>query len=74
MHKSARNGAAKLLFGVAALALLTSGCATTTASGDAGCVSYGEARLGMPRAEPVPTGKWGDWVADLDDRMTGTCR
>ena len=39
----------------------------------AGCVSYGEARISMPRAEPL-AGAWGAWVADLDDRMTGACR
>jgi protein involved in temperature-dependent protein secretion len=44
--------------------------------GDAGCASYAEARLARPPAETVtevPT-DWADWIADLDDRMTGTCR
>ena len=74
MHKSAWNGAAKLLFVAVMAALLLTGCARTMASGDAGCGSYGEARLTMPDADIVPLGKWGDWIADLDDRMTGTCR
>jgi hypothetical protein len=58
---------------VAALILLT-GCVTTTVSGDAGCLSYGIARAEMPRQEPLPAGPWGYWIADLDDRMTATCR
>lgn len=75
MNRHGRNVAARRSRRVAILALiLTSGCAGTTVSGDAGCTAYGEARLLMPRAEPVPTGKWGDWIADTDDRMTGTCR
>lgn len=54
--------------------ILLSGCAATKAGGiDAGCVSYSEARLDMPPAETVPGGPWGPWIADLDDRMTGTC-
>ena len=60
----------------AMLALLLTGCATTTMPGDAGCASYGEGRLARPPAETVaglPTG-WANWIADLDDRMTGTCR
>ena len=52
--------------------LLISGCATTTVVGDAGCVSYGEARLTMPR--PLGDGPLATWIAALDDRMTGTCR
>lgn len=56
------------------VAILLTGCAGTTANGDAGCVSYGEARLSMPPPETVPGGQWGEWIADLDDRMTGTCR
>lgn len=52
--------------------ILTSGCVKTMAAGDAGCASYGEARLSMPR--PVGAGPLAEWVADLDDRMTGTCR
>ena len=50
---------------------LTSGCATTMATGDAGCVAYSEARLDMPR--PIGTSPLAQWVADLDDRMTGAC-
>lgn len=61
---------------VAALAIPLTGCTTTTSTGDAGCASYAEARLTRPPTETVaaiPTG-WADWIADLDDRMTGTCR
>jgi hypothetical protein len=54
--------------------LLMTGCAGTMATGDAGCASYAEARLTMPRAEPLPAGPWGEWVADTDDRLTGACR
>ncbi len=53
-----------------ALIALLSGC--VTASGDAGCASYGEARLSMPR--PLPNDALGAWVAETDARMTGTCR
>jgi len=44
--------------------------------GDAGCASYAEARLARPAAETVANVPpvWADWIADLDDRMTGTCR
>lgn len=55
-------------------ATLTTGCATTMPTGDAGCASYAEARLFMPRAVPLPPGAWGGWIADTDDRMTGACR
>lgn len=61
---------------VAALATPPSGCAATMGAGDAGCASYAEARLARPLAESVvdvPSG-WAGWIADLDDRMTGTCR
>jgi hypothetical protein len=57
-----------------AAAILLTGCVTTTPSGDAGCVSYGIQRPLMPRDVPLPEGPWAQWVADLDDRMTGTCR
>ena len=53
--------------------ILTSGCAETMGSGDAGCISYGEARLAMP-VDRLPGPPWGRWIADTDDRMTGTCR
>ncbi|WP_154664667.1 hypothetical protein [Gemmobacter nectariphilus] len=60
----------------AALAIPLSGCAATTGIGDAGCASYAEARLARPPAETVAEvpSAWADWIADLDDRMTGTCR
>ena len=60
----------------ALLVILTSGCAATMNAGDAGCASYAEARLARPPAATIaevpPT--WAGWIADLDDRMTGTCR
>ncbi|MBL4543159.1 MAG: hypothetical protein JKP97_15410 [Rhodobacteraceae bacterium] len=45
-------------------------------AGDAGCASFAEARLARPPAETVAAvpPHWADWIADLDDRMTGTCR
>lgn len=58
--------------GLLAIFLLT-GCGETMASGDAGCLTYGAQRNAMPRAEPI-MGKWGEWVADTDDAMTGACR
>ena len=60
----------------AALAILLTGCAATMGVGDAGCASYAEARLARPPAEMVGAvpPDWADWIADLDDRMTGTCR
>jgi len=60
----------------AALAILLTGCAATMGGGDAGCASYAEARLARPPAETVGAvpPDWADWIADLDDRMTGTCR
>ena len=62
------------LCAVGAAAILPSACATTTVSGDAGCRSYAEARLAMPDPSTVPADAWGRWIADTDDRMTGTCR
>ena len=60
----------------AALAIPLSGCAATIGGGDAGCMAYAEARLARPAAETVADvpRPWADWIADLDDRMTGTCR
>lgn len=57
-----------------AAAILLTGCAGTRVGGDAGCRSYAIARTAMPPAGTVPGGDWGRWIADLDDRMTGTCR
>jgi len=39
-------------------------------------MAYAEARLARPAAETVDavSPDWADWIADLDDRMTGTCR
>jgi hypothetical protein len=73
-HKDELMPAAGLCGMVAALALLMTGCAGTMTGGiDAGCISYAEARLAMP-GKSLPAGPWGGWVADTDDRMTGTCR
>ena len=60
----------------AALAILLTGCAAMMGGGDAGCASYAEARLARPPAETVGAvpPDWADWIADLDDRMTGSCR
>ncbi len=56
--------------------LLISGCAVRARLSDAGCASYAEARLARPAAETVAEVPpvWADWIADLDDRITGTCR
>jgi hypothetical protein len=53
-----------------------SGCAGTTVGGDAGCAAYAEARLARPAVETLATvpRPWAEWIADLDDRLTGTCR
>lgn len=53
-----------------ALVAILSGC--VTASGDAGCISYGNARSSMPR--PLPNDALGAWVAVTDSAMTATCR
>ncbi len=73
---SAWGAGARRFATVAALAILLTGCATTMGAGDAGCASYAEARLARPPAETVAEvpPDWADWIADLDDRMTGTCR
>jgi hypothetical protein len=61
---------------IMAASLLLSGCAPRASFSDSGCASYGEARLARPPAETVAEvpPDWADWIADLDDRMTGTCR
>ena len=61
---------------IMAASLLLSGCATRASFSDAGCTSYAEARLARPPAETIDASPpdWADWIADLDDRMTGTCR
>ena len=80
MHWKTRSNASSagaMRFAMAAmLAILLSGCAATMVPGDAGCISYAEARLAQPPAATVATvpPAWADWIADLDDRMTGTCR
>jgi hypothetical protein len=54
--------------------LCLSNCALVQNSGDAGCISYGEARVSMPTdPEILPTG-WLSWVVSTDTRMTATCR
>jgi hypothetical protein len=55
-----------------ATALWVGGCSAAPLPTDAGCAAYGEARLDVPR--PLGGGPLAAWVADLDDRMTGTCR
>jgi hypothetical protein len=73
---SALSGVARRFVTAAALAIPLSGCGATMGAGDAGCASYAEARLARPPAETAATvpPDWADWIADLDDRMTGTCR
>lgn len=70
------SGAAPRCAMVAMLAILLTGCAGTTGAGDAGCSSYAEARLARPPAASIAgvPPDWATWIADLDDRMTGTCR
>jgi hypothetical protein len=68
------KGALRCAMGALLVTALLTGCGATMVSGDAGCSSYGEARLSMPDLDMFPGGKWGYWIADLDDRMTGTCR
>ena len=60
----------------ATLAALLTGCTATIDAGDAGCASYAEARLARPPTTTIPdiAPIWASWIADLDDRMTGTCR
>ncbi len=59
-------GSAKV--GIAAFLLLTA-CAGMTAIG-AGCSTYANLRLSMPTLGEDPLS---EWVADLDDSMTGVC-
>ena len=70
------SGVARRFAMVATLAILLTGCAATMGAGDAGCASYAEARLARPPASAVAAvpPEWATWIADLDDRMTGTCR
>ena len=80
MHWKTRSNALSagaMRFVTAAVpAILLSGCAATMGTGDAGCISYAEARLARPPAATVATvpPDWANWIADLDDRMTGTCQ
>lgn len=59
------------LYKVAASFILCLGLTACTTL-DAGCLSYSIERLNMPDS-PVPETAWGEWIADTDDRMTGTC-
>ena len=70
------SGAARRCAMAAVLAILPSGCSTMMVGGDAGCTSYAEARLARPPAATIAAvpSDWATWIADLDDRMTGTCR
>ena len=76
IRANASGAAARRFATAAALAILLTGCTATTVGGDAGCASYAEARLARPPASAVAAvpPDWADWIADLDDRMTGTCR
>jgi len=58
------------------LAVLLPGCVANVPATDAGCAAYAEARLARPPAETVRevSPRWANWIADLDDRMTGVCR
>ena len=58
-----------MMRGVLAFFVL-SACAGAVAVG-AGCDAYAEARLSMPTLGLDPVSQW---VAALDDRMTGACR
>ena len=75
-RSDASSAGAKRFVMAATMAILLSGCAATMAGGNAGCISYAEARLARPPAATVTQvpPAWADWIADLDDRMTGTCR
>ena len=76
IRANASGAAARRFATAAALAILLTGCAATMSAGDAGCASYAEARLARPAASAVAAvpPEWASWIADLDDRMTGTCR
>ena len=54
--------------------LCLSNCAPTTTTGDAGCISYGEARVTMPTDPEILPDGWLSWVVGTDTRMTATCR
>lgn len=51
-----------------ALCAALAGCVAT---GDAGCVTYGLQRAGMPS---LPNDALGAWVATTDSAMTGACK
>jgi len=76
MRRNGWRAGARRLWKVGVPAILLSGCVGMTGSGDAGCGAYAEARLGRPAAASVAAvpPAWQAWIADLDDRMTGTCR
>lgn len=73
---SASSAGAMRFVTAAVPVILLTGCAATMGAGDAGCASYAEARLARPPAETIAEvpPDWANWIADLDDRMTGTCR
>lgn len=52
--------------------LVLAACTAPPAALDAGCKSYEEARVSMPR--PLANTAEGRWIAILDARMTATCR
>lgn len=53
------------------MVLALGACVPAPAALDAGCDTYAEARLSMPR---LPDTNLGWWVAITDSRMTGACR
>lgn len=75
LSKIVSNGLKRvgMLFVILGIFLPMSSCGVTTVSGDAGCVSYAEARLDMPREVPLPRDAWGSWIGKTDTRMSGTC-
>ena len=53
------------------LFVVLTACAAAVTIRDAGCLTYGEARLSMPALGTDPLSQW---VAVLDGRMTAVCR
>jgi len=72
-HKSGWKRGVTVFVSMMVLTPLSVCGATTGVGTNAGCGSYAEARLDMPRSEPLPSGPWGVWIADTDDRLTGAC-
>lgn len=51
-----------------------SGCTKPLVTTDAGCASYGEARLGLPKETATLSDEWLRYIAETDTRMTAVCR